>query len=102
MPLAVKKSQQSLVLATSSRGCSVPVSSIQTPDFHDQSHRILRRPVVEQITSLSRSTIYRLMGEGVFPQTIRLGSNSVGWFAADINNWLQARADESHCAARCN
>lgn len=52
------------------------------------SHRILRRPDVEQLTGLSRSTIYAMMANGAFPKPVRLGKRAVGWREADVTAWL--------------
>ena len=49
---------------------------------------ILRRPDVEAVTGLSRSTIYKWMDEGSFPKPVKLGPRAVGWREADINDWL--------------
>jgi prophage regulatory protein len=53
--------------------------------------RILRRPDVEKLTGLSRSTIYSMISEGAFPRPIRLGKRAVGWPASEIEEWLQSR-----------
>lgn len=60
--------------------------------------RILRRPVVESTVGLSRSTIYQLISEGLFPSPINLGARAVGWLESDIHKWLQNKLD----AARAN
>ena len=52
---------------------------------------ILRRPDVEAVTGLSRSTIYKWMNEGSFPKPVKLGPRAVGWREADINYWLETR-----------
>ena len=52
---------------------------------------ILRRPDVEAVTGLSRSTIYKWMNEGSFPKPVKLGPRAVGWREADINEWLETR-----------
>ena len=52
---------------------------------------ILRRPVVEQMTGLARSTIYARMKAGTFPSPVRLGPNSIGWRQSDIAEWLASR-----------
>ena len=49
---------------------------------------ILRRPDVQAVTGLSRSTIYKWMNEGSFPKPVKLGPRAVGWREADINDWL--------------
>ena len=51
--------------------------------------KILRRAAVEQVTGLSRSTLYAMMAEGDFPKPVRLGKRAVGWREADIAHWLE-------------
>lgn len=53
--------------------------------------RILRRPEVEHMVGLSRSTIYAMMAEGHFPKPVRLGRRAVGWREADLRRWLESR-----------
>ncbi|WP_434620186.1 helix-turn-helix transcriptional regulator [Tabrizicola sp. M-4] len=52
---------------------------------------ILRRPAVQNVTGLSRSTIYAMMAAGSFPKPIPLGLRAVGWAESEINAWLEAR-----------
>ena len=52
---------------------------------------IFRRPDVERITGLSRSTLYAMIAEGDFPKPVRLGKRAVGWREADISAWLESR-----------
>jgi prophage regulatory protein len=52
---------------------------------------VLRRPQVEQITGLGRSTIYEWMKDGRFPLPIKLGARAVAWRQADILAWLESR-----------
>ncbi|WP_226550773.1 helix-turn-helix transcriptional regulator [Celeribacter naphthalenivorans] len=53
--------------------------------------RVLRRPEVEHMVGLSRSTIYAMMAEGHFPKPVRLGRRAVGWREADLRRWLASR-----------
>lgn len=53
--------------------------------------RVLRRPEVEERTGLARSTIYKLIGEGEFPEPIRLAARSVGWVEQEVDAWLDSR-----------
>tara|TARA_R110000868_G_scaffold148473_4_gene370427 strand:+ start:353 stop:553 length:201 start_codon:yes stop_codon:yes gene_type:complete len=62
--------------------------------MRDVRRRILRRPAVEAITGLSRSTIYQNMQAGEFPKPIRLGAKAVGWVESEIVDWIEARIDE--------
>lgn len=50
--------------------------------------RILRIPQVIAKVGLGRSTIYGLMKDGSFPQSIKLGAKAVGWSENDLNAWL--------------
>ena len=50
---------------------------------------ILRLKEVTALTGLSRSSIYAFMNAGRFPASMRLGERSVGWLAADIEEWIE-------------
>ena len=50
--------------------------------------KVLRTRDVTDVTGLSRVTIWRLERAGDFPERIRLGQNSVGWFQDEIEAWL--------------
>ena len=52
---------------------------------------IMRFPEVIAQTGLSKATLYRLVSEGKFPSQVKLTSRSVGWYARDIEKWLQDR-----------
>jgi prophage regulatory protein len=53
--------------------------------------RILRRPVVEDITGLSRTAIYAGMANGTFPKNLKITGKAVGWRESDIAAWLASR-----------
>lgn len=53
---------------------------------------ILRRPAVEKMVGLSRSTLYTMMSEGSFPKPIRIGRRAVGWPENSIRDWIAKRA----------
>ncbi|WP_372741024.1 helix-turn-helix transcriptional regulator [Neptunomonas sp.] len=59
------------------------------------SIRILRRPEVENLVGLSRSTIYRRLEKDSFPKPVPLGGRLVGWIEQDIQNWIQERIEEA-------
>ena len=46
------------------------------------------KDVVAQ-TKLSRSTIYRLVGDGSFPKPVRIGPRAKRWLESDIRAWLE-------------
>lgn len=53
------------------------------------SKKFIRLPEVKNKTGLSRSSIYLRMSNNEFPQSISLGSRSIGWLESDINEWLE-------------
>lgn len=53
--------------------------------------RFLRRPEVERVTGLSRSTIYDKMDRGEFPKPVPLTAGSVGWLEFEIEAWQKTR-----------
>lgn len=56
------------------------------------AERHYRRPAVEEITGLSRSTIYCMMSRGDFPRPIKLSPRIVAWPESRITAWLAQRA----------
>lgn len=57
--------------------------------------KIFCRKDVESMVGLSRSTIYKLMNQGLFPKAIRLGPRAIGWLMSDIENWINQQAARS-------
>ena len=53
--------------------------------------RLLRREEVQVRTALSRSSLYRLMRAGLFPEPNRVGPRAVRWRAGEIESFLAAR-----------
>lgn len=59
-----------------------------------QNERILRKPEVLAKVALSDPTIYRMERAGNFPKRLRLGGNSCGWLASEVEAWINERAAE--------
>jgi len=57
---------------------------------------LLRLPAVIRRTGLSRSTIYRLMGEKQFPLPVKLSERAVGWRGSDIDRWSRSLVQAAH------
>ena len=53
--------------------------------------RLLRLREVLALCGLSRSTLYRQMGEGAFPRPLRVGVRAVRWRESEIEDWLVSR-----------
>lgn len=52
------------------------------------SNRIIRRPEVETLTGIPRSTLYAKIADGDFPAPVKIGRRAVGWREAEVNEWL--------------
>lgn len=52
---------------------------------------LLRRPIIEQSTGDSRSTIYRKIKKGLFTKPVHIGGDRVAWPANEIQAINQAR-----------
>ncbi len=40
----------------------------------------------------ARASIYRLMGEGKFPKSVKLG-RSVAWVESEVSDWMQEKIE---------
>lgn len=58
---------------------------------------VARLPEVEQVTGLSRSSIYRLEASG-FPKRVKLGQRAVGWPREAVLNWCRTRPGAERAA----
>lgn len=65
---------------------SYPLSFSRTLDRYADLKRVL------DLTSLSRSTIYREIASGRFPSPHKLSLGRVGWLCSEIEAWMAARA----------
>ena len=53
--------------------------------------RLLRLSEVLSRTALGRSSIYRMMRDGSFPEPLKVGVRAVRWRESEIEGWLAAR-----------
>ena len=53
---------------------------------------VLRLKGVLALVPISRSTLYSEIAAGRFPRPVALSRRTRGWMAADLNDWLSARA----------
>lgn len=57
--------------------------------IHKNDIRIIRLPELMRLTGISRSTIYKWVGEGKLPGPFRIGgSRCSGWWEHEIQCWL--------------
>ena len=52
--------------------------------------RLLRLSEVQTRTALGRTTIYRKMREGSFPEPLKIGTRAVRWIESEIEAWKAA------------
>ena len=53
--------------------------------------QLLRIGEVTARTTLSKRTIYRMMNDGMFPQSRRINGKTVAWVASEIDEWILAQ-----------
>jgi prophage regulatory protein len=49
---------------------------------------IIKLYQVQELTTLSRATIYRLIKQGKFPKQIKLSERSSGWIETEVLDYL--------------
>ena len=52
--------------------------------------RLIRLPEVIQITSLSRTQIYRLIAAGTFPKQRRISHKVAAWKESEVAAWIDS------------
>ena len=63
---------------------------------------LFTRAQVEQVTGLSRTSVYRLMRKGRFPTPVRIGDRAVRWDADELNRWIESRPRATGDGPRAN
>ena len=53
-----------------------------------EGHLLRTNDVLKQ-TSLSKATLYRMLGRGHFPVPVRLGGKTIGWWSHEVEAWLE-------------
>jgi prophage regulatory protein len=57
---------------------------------------IIKLPLVKEMTTLSRATIYRRMDENKFPKQIDLLGRAVAWVEQEVLDWIDERIEDRH------
>ena len=55
------------------------------------AREIIRFPRVKKMTGKSRTQVWRDMRAGLFPASVELGPNAVGWYLDEIIGWQESR-----------
>lgn len=61
-------------------------------------NKIFRLSEVQQITGLSKSTIYLMMKNEEFPKNIMLGIRAVGWAESDLRAWVETKLSKKQAS----
>lgn len=51
----------------------------------------LRWPTIQEVSALSRVTVWRMERDGKFPRRRQLSANSVGWLKSEVDAWVDSR-----------
>ena len=78
---------------------------VHTPTTHDACTRerfqalsylpetgFVRQPLVLRLVPFSKSTLWRRVGQGLFPSPIKLSVGITAWRAEDIRRWIDEHA----------
>ena len=55
------------------------------------TYRMLRLPEVMKKVGISKSLIYKMIQEGEFPRSVKLGPRTSCWNEADIDAWIDKK-----------
>ena len=56
--------------------------------------RYIRFKELRKLIPLGRTTIWRMMREGRFPQSRRIGRMATAWLESEVEDWIRERAQE--------
>lgn len=57
--------------------------------------RFIRLPAVLARVGLSRTQIYKMIGDGQFPAQVRLSARTVAWLEDQVVDWMNQRLVEA-------
>lgn len=63
------------------------------PVMTAQPGKLIRLPIVENLTGLKRSSIYGLMRARTFPGSVRLSARAVAWRETEVLAWCAERTN---------
>ncbi|AQT63692.1 dipicolinate synthase [Serratia marcescens] len=59
------------------------------------SQSLIRLPDVQRRTGYSKAWIYRLMSQGKFPTSVKIGTRAIAFVESEIDDWVNQRIAES-------
>ncbi len=55
--------------------------------------RLLPPPIVTDRTSLSRTTLWRMVRRGEFPKPVQVSPGRIAWPEVAVNNWIASKLE---------
>ncbi|MEI7114028.1 MULTISPECIES: helix-turn-helix transcriptional regulator [Serratia] len=52
------------------------------------SQTLIRLPAVQRRTGYSKAWIYRLMSQGKFPTSVKIGTRAIAFVESEIDEWV--------------
>ncbi|ELR4705637.1 AlpA family transcriptional regulator [Salmonella enterica] len=59
------------------------------------SQSFIRLPEVQRRTGYSKAWLYRLMSQGKFPSSVKIGSRAIAFIESKVDDWISQRIEES-------
>ncbi len=56
---------------------------------------LIRLSEVQRRTGYSKAWIYRLMSNGKFPASVKIGSRAIAFIESEVDEWIDKRITES-------
>uniref|UniRef100_A8GIP1 Phage transcriptional regulator, AlpA n=1 Tax=Serratia proteamaculans (strain 568) TaxID=399741 RepID=A8GIP1_SERP5 len=63
--------------------------------MQQEAHTLIRLPAVQRRTGYSKAWIYRLMSQGKFPPSVKIGTRAIAFVEREIDDWVNQRIAES-------
>lgn len=59
------------------------------------SKSLIRLSEVQRRTGYSKAWLYRLMSQGKFPSSIKIGCRSIAFVESEVDDWINQRIEDS-------
>lgn len=59
------------------------------------SQSFIRLSEVQRRTGYSKAWLYRLMSQGKFPPSVKIGSRAIAFVESEVDDWINQRIKES-------
>jgi prophage regulatory protein len=66
-------------------------SNVTQADFQNNIDRLVRLKEFIRVTGLGRSTVYKLISEGLLERPIRISARIIGWRVSTVRAFIESR-----------